>query len=142
MSQLPRHRSMVNPREPHVESVRRRLGQAHVLDVARAAAERAGASLELACERSRERHVCQVREAVWFELYTWTALSWPSIGRIFGNDHTTVLAGARRYAEQHGQLEVSATTGARTVIKRWVQPPHLARVRIVVDLDERGAACA
>lgn len=79
---------------PDVEA---RLQQLGALDWSRRFCEERGIDLGEVTARGRSRSVVRVRHALWSILRDTLDLSLPEVGRIFGVDHTTVLAAVRKY---------------------------------------------
>lgn len=83
---------MLTPRE------RRRMKIAQVCD-------RHGVEVEEVMGRSRLKHVCSARKEAYVMLRE-ERLSFPTIGKMFGRDHTTVVDGVKRYiGDEHGKRE-------------------------------------
>lgn len=105
------------------------------------------AAIEIACAHycvdpedipgpRRFRTVVLARHYTWLLLREWTELSYPEIGRLTGNDHTTIIHGVRK-ASQRGlaipprpgdQDTHAAQQDARLSSDVW---PVRARVRVV-----------
>ena len=58
-----------------------------------------GVTFEMVLGRSRTFTVCRARDAVMTKLRE-QGLSYPEIGTLLGRDHTTVMAGVRRFEER------------------------------------------
>lgn len=67
------------------------------------AAEFADTQIELMKQRSKAADVVRVRNAFWFYLTIVEGVTYSQAGRVTGHDHTSVMHGVRRYAqENHG----------------------------------------
>lgn len=63
--------------------------------------ERRGVSVEEVLGRSRFKRICSARKEAYVRLRE-ENLSYPTIGKMFGRDHTTVIDGVKRHErEQH-----------------------------------------
>lgn len=85
-----------------------RLSSSKVLNFSALICQRNDVRLSDVIGRARERHITAVRHFIWSELYA-QGYSFPEIGREFGRDHTTVLAGVRRHnARLAGEIDKRA----------------------------------
>ena len=100
---------MLTPRE------RRRMIIAQVCD-------RRRVTVEELMGRSRLKRVCTARKEAYVMLRQ-ERLSFPTIGRMFGRDHTTVVDGVQRYErEQHEgkkETEQEPRSGGSEQAARW-----------------------
>ena len=64
-----------------------------LIDLAREVAKQHHAHLHEIAGRSRERHIARARFDLWWRVYSHHGLSTPTLGRIFGRDHTTIIDG-------------------------------------------------
>lgn len=79
-----------------------RLVERSLIEPVLAVCQRRGVTLEELCGRGRSRAVVQARHEAWLALREdpERCFSLPEIGRLFGVDHTTVLAGLRKARER------------------------------------------
>ena len=83
---------MLTPRE------RRRMKIAQIC-------ERRGVTVDELMGRSRYKRVCSARKEAYAMLRE-EKLSYPTIGKMFGRDHTTVIDGIQRHRrDEHGERE-------------------------------------
>jgi chromosomal replication initiation ATPase DnaA len=73
------------------------LGALGALGWCRRLCERASVTLADILGRSRVSRIVRVRHRVWAVLRWTLELSYPEIGRIWGVDHSTVMAGVRQH---------------------------------------------
>lgn len=60
-------------------------------------AQKHGVTLDEMKSTKRHRHLVRARQEAYYLLYNEGKLSYPSVGRIFERDHTTVIHGYRRH---------------------------------------------
>lgn len=77
-------------------------GRAHIRAIAKHVCAEAGMKIPDIMGRSREAHLCRVRELIWFIAHE-NGVSLPQIGRVFGRDHTTILNGLRNEKARRGE---------------------------------------
>ena len=56
-----------------------------------------GVTREELCGRRRTKNVASARQELWWHLRRSPGMSYAEIGRLFGRNHTTVMAGVRAF---------------------------------------------
>ena len=69
-------------------------------------AARRGVPLQELCGRGRSRSIARARHEVWWRIrhHPERYLSLPEIARLFGRDHTTIMAGIEAHAQRLAAL--------------------------------------
>lgn len=59
-----------------------------------------GVEADLVCGRMRYRHIVKARHLWWAGLRRYCNLSYPEIGLLSGNDHSTIMIGVRNVPDE------------------------------------------
>ncbi len=67
------------------------------------------------CSRSRLKHVCSARQALWYRLRYTCDFSYKALAEFFERDYTSIIAGVKKHAERLAELSSGAPALSTTV---------------------------